>query len=68
MTLLPNGLSERAALEAEMTATREFQRLTQIYLAKVRELYPRMSQSTKRHVTPPLQQLRSLAGPERWHR
>lgn len=68
MTLLPNGRSERAALDDETAAVREFQRLTEIYLAKVRELYPRMSKSMKRRVTPTLQALRSLAGPGGWHR
>jgi len=68
MTLLPNGRSERAAIDDELTAAREFQRLTELYLAKVRALYPRMSQPTKRRVTPTLQQLRSLASPSGWHR
>jgi len=63
MTLLPNGRSERAQLEGEITAAREFGRLTDAYLAKVRELYPQMSQSMKRRVTPTLQQLRTLVGP-----
>lgn len=68
MTLLPNGRSERDAIDAELIAVRELARLTQLYLAKVRELYPKMSQSTKRRVTPTLQQLRSLVGPGGWHR
>lgn len=34
MTLLPNGRSERAALDDELTAAREFQRLTELYLAR----------------------------------
>ena len=68
MTLLPNGRSERAALDDELAATREFQRLTELYLAKVRDLYPKMSQSMKRRVTPTLQQLRGIAGPSGWHR
>lgn len=68
MTLLPNGRSQRAALDDEVSAAHEFQRLTQLYLDKVRELYPQMSQSMKRRVTPTLQQLRDLAGPGRWHR
>lgn len=68
MTLLPNGRSERAALDEETAAAREFQRLTELYLAKVRELYPRMSQSMKRRVTPTLQQLRGLVGPGGWRR
>jgi len=68
MTLLPNGRSERAALDDEITAAREFQRLTELYLARVRGLYPQMSQSMKRRVTPTLQQLRGLAGPSGWHR
>lgn len=68
MTLLPNGRSERAALDDEATAAREFQRLTQAYLAKARELYPKLSQPMKRRVTPTLQQLRNLTGPGGWHR
>jgi len=68
MTLLPNGRSERAALDDELAAGREFQRLTQVYLAKARELYPKMSQPMKRRVTPTLQQLRNLSGPGGWHR
>jgi len=68
MTLLPDGRSERGALDAELTAAREFQRLTQLYLDKIRQLYPQMSQSTKRRVTPTLQQLRDLSGPGGWHR
>lgn len=68
MTLLPNGRSERAALDDELSAVREFQRLTELYLAKVRGLYPQMSQPMKRRVTPTLQQLRDLTGPSGWHR
>lgn len=68
MTLLPDGRSERAAIEAEIVATRKFQELTQMYLARVRELYPEMSQSMKRRVTPTLQQLRDLVGPGGWRR
>ena len=68
MTLLPNGRSERAALDEELSAAREFQRLTELYLAKARALYPQMSAPMKRRVTPTLQQLRSLVGPGGWHR
>ena len=68
MTLLPNGRSERAALDDERAAVREFQRVTELYLAKVRELYPKMSRSTKLRITSTLQQLRGLIGPGGWHR
>jgi len=68
MTLLPDGRSERAAHDDELTAAREFQRLTELYLAKVRGLYPKMSQPMKCRVTPTLQQLRGLTGPGGWHR
>lgn len=68
MTLLPNGRSERSALDDELTAAREFQRLTELYLSEVRALYPQMSLPMKRRVTPTLQQLRDLAGPSGWHR
>lgn len=66
MTLLPNGRSERSAIDDELTAAKEFRRLTEAYLARVREIYPRMSRPTKRRVTPTLQQLRELAGPSGW--
>lgn len=66
MTLLPNGRSERAVLDDEIGAAKEFNRLTQAYLARVRELYPSMSGPTRRKVTPTLQQLRELVGPARW--
>jgi hypothetical protein len=63
MTLLPNGRTERAVLDDERAAAREFQRLTDLYLARARDLYPRLSRSTKLRVTPTLQQLRSLVAP-----
>ncbi|GAB3356210.1 hypothetical protein GCM10027430_25040 [Lysobacter tyrosinilyticus] len=66
MTLLPNGRSERTALEAELAAAKEFQRLTRAYLARVRSIYPEMGNPTKRRVTPTLQHLRDLAGPDTW--
>jgi len=68
MTLLPDGRSQRGALDAELSAAREFQRLTQLYLAKMRQVYPQMSQSTKRRITPALQHLRGLVGPGEWGR
>lgn len=63
MTLLPDGRSERAALDAERAAAREFHRLTELYLAKARELYPQLSKSAKRRITPTLQELRGLVSP-----
>jgi hypothetical protein len=68
MTLLPGGRSERSVIDDEMAAAGEFQRLTQLYLSKVRELYPKMSRPTKRRITPTLQQLRDIVGPSGWQR
>ncbi|GAB3388064.1 hypothetical protein [Lysobacter fragariae] len=61
MTLLPDGRSERAVLDGEVAAGKELRRLTDVYLAKVRELYPSLSPATQRRITPAMQQLRDVA-------
>jgi hypothetical protein len=68
MALLPDGRTERSVIDAELDAAKEFRRLTSAYLAKMRELYPKLSRPAKRRVTPTLQQLRDLVGPGGWQR
>lgn len=63
MTLLPNGRSESAVLEAELAANKELKRLTHAYLARVRDLYPNLSPNVKRDIAPMMKQLKDFAGP-----
>jgi hypothetical protein len=39
MALMPDGRSERSVIDAEVAAEREFRRLTDAYLARMREIY-----------------------------
>jgi hypothetical protein len=68
MALLPDGRTERSVIDAELDAAKEFRRLTSAYLARMREIYPKLSRPMKRSVTSTLQQLRDLAGPSGWQR
>ena len=66
MALMPDGRTERSVINAELSAEKEFRRLTHAYLARMRQVYPNMSRPTKRRITATLQQLRNLAGPGGW--
>lgn len=68
MALMPDGRTERSVIDAEKAADREFRRLTDAYLARMREIYPRLSRPSKRRITSTLQQLRDLLGPSGWQR
>jgi hypothetical protein len=50
MALMPDGRTERSVIDAEMAAEREFRRLTDAYLARMREIYPRLSRPSKRRI------------------
>jgi hypothetical protein len=63
MTLLPNGRTERAVLDQELSANKELKRLTHAYLARVRAVYPNLSPNVRRDITPMMKQLRDFAGP-----
>jgi hypothetical protein len=63
MTLLPNGRTERAVLDAELAAGKELKRLTHAYLARVRALYPDLGSNVRRDITPVMKQLKDFAGP-----
>jgi hypothetical protein len=63
MTLLPNGQTASYREDSEASAKKELRRITEAYLARIREIYPDLDPAIKPKVAAAMRELKAAVMP-----